>query len=80
MGISNSFHGTKLFLNAGLPDVTDYIERLFSYISVFAGLLIILSLLCLLMLFCLLTKDECLQCGANSMCESNDWTHYHQHC
>ncbi|KAK2372228.1 hypothetical protein QL285_073388 [Trifolium repens] len=28
MGISNSFHGTKLFLNAGLPDVTDYIERM----------------------------------------------------
>jgi hypothetical protein len=32
MGISNSFHGSKLFLNAGLPDVSDYIERLLSYI------------------------------------------------
>ncbi|KAK2386767.1 replication protein A 70 kDa DNA-binding subunit [Trifolium repens] len=28
MGISNSFHGSKLFLNAGLPDVSDYIERM----------------------------------------------------
>ncbi|WJX28734.1 hypothetical protein P8452_17416 [Trifolium repens] len=28
MGISNSFHGSKLFLNADLPDVTDYIERM----------------------------------------------------
>jgi hypothetical protein len=32
MGISNSFHGSKLFLNAELPDVSDYIERLLSYI------------------------------------------------
>ncbi|WJX95943.1 hypothetical protein P8452_77206 [Trifolium repens] len=28
MGISNSFHGSKLFLNFGLPEATDYIERM----------------------------------------------------
>ncbi|WJX54790.1 hypothetical protein P8452_40630 [Trifolium repens] len=27
MGISNSFYGTKLYLNAELPEVADYIER-----------------------------------------------------
>ncbi|GAU42516.1 hypothetical protein TSUD_376440 [Trifolium subterraneum] len=28
MGISNSFYGTKLFLNADIPEVTTYIERM----------------------------------------------------
>ncbi|GAU51861.1 hypothetical protein TSUD_416450 [Trifolium subterraneum] len=28
MGVSNSFYGTKLFLNAPLPDVANYIERM----------------------------------------------------
>ncbi|GAU39680.1 hypothetical protein TSUD_320940 [Trifolium subterraneum] len=28
MGISNSFYGTKLFLNAQIPEVTTYIERM----------------------------------------------------
>ncbi|GAU39654.1 hypothetical protein TSUD_18370 [Trifolium subterraneum] len=28
MGISNSFYGTKLFLNAEIPEVTTYIERM----------------------------------------------------
>ncbi|WJX67319.1 DNA helicase [Trifolium repens] len=28
MGISNSFYGSKLFLNARIPEVTDYIDRM----------------------------------------------------
>ncbi|PNY15141.1 replication protein A 70 kDa DNA-binding subunit [Trifolium pratense] len=28
MGVSNSFYGTKLFLNADMPDVASYIERM----------------------------------------------------
>jgi hypothetical protein len=27
MGISNAFYGTKLMLNADIPEVTDYIQR-----------------------------------------------------
>jgi hypothetical protein len=27
MGISNAFYGTKLFFNADIPEVTDYVER-----------------------------------------------------
>jgi hypothetical protein len=40
MGISNSFHGSKLFLNAGLPEATDYIERFSSYPYVFDCILL----------------------------------------
>ncbi|KAK2428444.1 hypothetical protein QL285_026965 [Trifolium repens] len=28
MGISNSFYGSKLFLNARIPEVTDYVDRM----------------------------------------------------
>ncbi|KAK2352282.1 replication protein A 70 kDa DNA-binding subunit [Trifolium repens] len=28
MGISNAFYGTKLFFNADIPEVTDYVERM----------------------------------------------------
>jgi hypothetical protein len=28
MGISNSFNGSKLLLNAKIPEVSDYVERL----------------------------------------------------
>ncbi|WJX13093.1 hypothetical protein P8452_03527 [Trifolium repens] len=28
MGISNAFYGTKLMLNADIPEVTDYIQRM----------------------------------------------------
>jgi hypothetical protein len=31
MGVSNAFYGTKLFLNADIPEVSDYMGRLITF-------------------------------------------------